>query len=226
MVWPTANIPTYGRGVWLECNGQYFEPDRFPQLYKSLGSDHVPNYQGMFLRGYGEQQYTQINGSLSYYDANGNLVNGYNIPSTTIHKSASIGEIQGDSMRHMYFPTDYSPMRVDNLYDFINVDAGQNWYHRSYPSGGGTANATYSENSQLYNIYYPLKPYHYRYELSGDSKSGYSLTERREDSPSEDFVLQNNTIFTATEHDSSIITPTSNEIRPVNVTVKFMIKAK
>lgn len=119
-------------------------------------------------------------------------------------------------------------MQVMNPYLFVGNGLldNQKWWVRSHPSGAGTTHATLNDGFSLYNIYYPLKSYHYRYELSGDPESGYSLTERVEDSPPEDFHLQENTAFTAIEHVAGYVTPVSNEIRPVNTAVKFMIKAK
>lgn len=68
MVWPTSSIPTYGRGVWLECDGQTFSKTQFPQLFETLGTTKVPDYRGMFLRGYGSQTYSQDNGDNNSLD--------------------------------------------------------------------------------------------------------------------------------------------------------------
>lgn len=38
------------KGYLLECNGQSFDPEKYPNLYKALGIDRVPNYRGQFLR--------------------------------------------------------------------------------------------------------------------------------------------------------------------------------
>ncbi|WP_071595802.1 phage tail protein [Anaeromusa acidaminophila] len=65
-------------GVWLECNGQ--STAGYPSLATIVGSN-VPNYQGLFLRGYGSQLFTDIYGTVN-------------------HSSLSMGVIQGDSSRN------------------------------------------------------------------------------------------------------------------------------
>ena len=58
-------------GVWLECNGQ--STSGYPALAAIVGSN-VPDYRGMFLRGYGSQ-------------------GGYS--------SGSVGALQGDAIRNI-----------------------------------------------------------------------------------------------------------------------------
>ena len=78
IIWPTLNNPD--DGVWLECNGQSCSD--YPELVKALGKNVVPNYNGVFLRGYGSRL------SIHY----GNVT----------HTSGAIGEIQGDAIRNIY----------------------------------------------------------------------------------------------------------------------------
>lgn len=52
VAWPNSSEPTSG-GVWLECNGQAI-PSQYKKLIALIGSK-TPNYQGVFLRGYGSQ---------------------------------------------------------------------------------------------------------------------------------------------------------------------------
>ena len=78
IIWPTFNNPD--DGVWLLCNGQ--SCSAYPELVKVLGKSTVPNYQGVFLRGYGSQVSTHY----------GNVT----------HSSGNIGELQGDSIRNIY----------------------------------------------------------------------------------------------------------------------------
>ena len=85
ITWPVSTAPSE-KGTWLECNGQSFDSSKYPKLYSVLGSNKVPNYQGMFLRGYGSQSFIQNNGSIV-----GNT--------TTVHSSGSLGMIQGDATR-------------------------------------------------------------------------------------------------------------------------------
>ena len=222
MVWPTADIPTYGRGVWLECNGQSFSRTQFPQLYETLGTTRVPDYQGMFLRGYGSQSYSQDNG-----DA----------PSNTTYASGNIGQIQGDSIRHFsgiagsvgaqgdlgygYF-TDES-----SFFDSVKKAGSEIAPAITYPSPWDTYR-TLMPWEQGPNTDYSLqtseRPY-YRYTLESsgggeDGEASYNLIEEE---------VHYDTIplgLYTTYIDSSLALPTSNEIRPVNVAVKFMIKAK
>lgn len=71
-------------GKWLECNGQPIDPMAYPKLAALMSV--VPNYQGVFLRGYGTQSFAQENGSL----------NGI---TTTNYSSLNLGEMQGDATR-------------------------------------------------------------------------------------------------------------------------------
>lgn len=48
MQWPGANPPP----GWLECNGQVFNTTDNPQLFAALGTNSVPDYRGLFLRGW------------------------------------------------------------------------------------------------------------------------------------------------------------------------------
>ncbi|WP_455654320.1 phage tail protein [Phascolarctobacterium sp.] len=79
LAWPSHTLPTDG-GVWLLCNGQSCAS--FPELVKVLGKSTVPNYQGIFLRGYGSQVSTHYG--------------------TVTHSSAALGELQGDAIRNIY----------------------------------------------------------------------------------------------------------------------------
>ena len=73
ITWPSNSWPS-DRDNWLECNGQSISSAVYPELVGVVGWN-VPNYQGVFLRGYG--------GQTSYhYGAVG-------------HWSAGLGELQG-----------------------------------------------------------------------------------------------------------------------------------
>ena len=213
MVWPTASIPTYGRGVWLECNGQSFEPDRFPQLYKTLGTDRVPNYQGMFLRGYGSQSYSQNNGEFS--------------SSSTTYSSGSIGQIQGDGMRRLYggWGAIQFASNDNNLYGNFMKVAGISYFGLSkYELGHGIWGVTHT------GVHIPYM----EYSISGDEENGYLLNSSVsffdfETKVPGEFLLNSTDDGLGAFSigwDSSFGAPTSNEIRSVNVAVKFMIKAK
>ena len=44
-------ISSYDSMKWLECNGQTFNRDQYPELYEALGVNVVPNLNGQFMRG-------------------------------------------------------------------------------------------------------------------------------------------------------------------------------
>lgn len=46
--WPGGAVPD----GWLECNGQVFNTGQNPKLYDVLGRNSVPDYRGLFLRGW------------------------------------------------------------------------------------------------------------------------------------------------------------------------------
>ncbi|WP_422664658.1 phage tail protein [Anaeromusa acidaminophila] len=77
-MWPSFSNPTDGN-IWLECNGQ--STSAYPALAAIVGVT-VPDYRGIFLRGYGSQT------SMHY--------------GTITHSSASINQLQGDSIREIY----------------------------------------------------------------------------------------------------------------------------
>lgn len=59
----------------------------YPEFRAKFGAS-VPNYKGMFLRGYGSQSHTKNNGS--------------NIGNTaTNHASGNLGQVQGDAARRI-----------------------------------------------------------------------------------------------------------------------------
>ena len=77
LAWPSHTLPADG-GVWLLCNGQ--STAGYPQLSAIVGSN-VPDYRGVFLRGYGSQTSTHYG--------------------TVTHLSAALGELQGDAIRNI-----------------------------------------------------------------------------------------------------------------------------
>ena len=74
-IWHSASPP---KG-WLECNGQGFNISQNPKLYQALGRGNVPDYRGLFLRGW-------AHGSGTYDPDYGR----------------TIGSIQGDAIRNIY----------------------------------------------------------------------------------------------------------------------------
>lgn len=79
IAWSTnATIPK----EYLECNRQAVSNTLYPKLAILMGN--VPNYQGVFLRGYGSQ--TQVD----------------KIYGNVIHSSAALNILQGDTIRNIW----------------------------------------------------------------------------------------------------------------------------
>ena len=88
IAWPVSTDPSDAH-KWLECNGQSITDSKYQELRTLLGSNNVPNYQGMFLRGQGTQTYSQNNGST------------VGVTPTT-HISGALGSVQGDATRNLF----------------------------------------------------------------------------------------------------------------------------
>ncbi|MDM8217144.1 hypothetical protein QUW15_13435 [Desulfovibrio piger] len=65
----------------------------------------MPDYRGLFLRGYGQQSHSQNNGST------------VGVTSTT-HKSGALGEVQGDAIRNIWgkFSTETPSVEMSDLF--------------------------------------------------------------------------------------------------------------
>lgn len=88
VAWGTDTNPQYDGGTYLECDGSTFDTNKYKRLYEVLGTNRVPDYRGMFLRGTGEQDYAQNNG--------------YRKGVTTTKYGSNerkVGSIQGDATR-------------------------------------------------------------------------------------------------------------------------------
>ena len=91
ITWPSNSWPS-DRDNWMECKGKSISSAVYPELVGVVGWN-VPNYQGVFLRGYG--------GQTSYhYGAVG-------------HWSAGLGELQGDGIREIWGELSYLPRSRD-----------------------------------------------------------------------------------------------------------------
>ena len=152
IAWPGAANPK-DADKWLDCNGQAISQAAYPKLYAIVGAN-VPDYRGMFLRGYGSQTHAKNNGSLV-----GNTF--------TIHSSGALGQIQGDAIRNL--------------------------------SGRVVADSSRSGSS-------PTGPFY----NSGEVWNNHTDTGRS------GIVYFN----------AALVTPTANEIRPVNKAVRYLIRAK
>lgn len=112
----------------------------------------TPNYQGMFLRGYGSQTYTDAYG-------------------TVLHSSESLNVIQGDTIRELTGSGSFKCQLRDQNWS-TGCFTGENYYGPDWGSG----------NASSHVVIYTMN-------------------------------LANNV-------------PTSNENRPINMSVKYLIKAK
>ena len=146
IAWPVNSLPQES-GTWLECNGQSCAA--YSKLVAVLGRSTVPDYRGVFLRGYGNHT------SSSNYG-------------TVTHKSGNLGELQLDTIRNI-----------------------SGTFHVSRRAGN-TATGVFTGTS-----YY-----------AADWKSGSASAHQHE--------------YT---FDASRVVPTANENRPVNIAVKYLIKA-
>lgn len=93
MTWPNATNPEGYDEYFLDCDGRTIQAADYPELVRVLAGEEatscrIPNYGGLFLRGYGSQQHTQNNGSLIGATA-------------TTHSSGELGEVQGDAIRNI-----------------------------------------------------------------------------------------------------------------------------
>ena len=127
IAWASAKNPD--DGTWLECNGQSCAA--YPKLVAVLGRSTVPDYRGVFLRGYGSR-------TSSHYG-------------TVTHQSGSLGELQGDAIRNITgnITSIYGRQNVSdgafqrtNAYENIDYDRGANMAHYSFDASRVVPTAT------------------------------------------------------------------------------------
>ena len=146
IAWASSNDPE--DGTWLECNGQSCAA--YPQLVAVLGKSTVPDYRGVFLRGYGSHTSTHYG--------------------TVTHSSDALGVLQGDTIRNI---TGATGTISGTMYDLANAQGA----FTNTPVAGG--------NRRQYDCY----------------ENSFSF-------------------------DASRVVPTSNENRPINIAVRYLIKAE
>ena len=79
--WPSlSNFPMFGI-TWFECDGSEYDTTEYPELYSILHTNILPDYRGVFLRGYGSHVSTHY----------GNIT----------HASGNVNELQGDAIRNI-----------------------------------------------------------------------------------------------------------------------------
>ena len=140
IAWASAKNPD--DGTWLECNGQSCAA--YPKLVAVLGRSNVPDYRGVFLRGYGSR-------TSSHYG-------------TVTHQSGTLGELQGDAIRNI--------------------------------TGSMATSMSYADG-KLFQMSYVIRTF--------DRDGGGPVN--------------------ATSFDASRVIPTANENRPINMAVRYFIKA-
>lgn len=100
IMWASNNNPADG-GVWLDCNGQSCAA--YPQLVSVLGSNTVPNLQGLFPRCVGSQNVGGTTHSASLLNKEGDAIR--NITGTI---SASVETYVGDITGAFYQILNYA----------------------------------------------------------------------------------------------------------------------
>lgn len=146
ITWASSKNPTEN-GTWLECNGQ--SASAYPALVAVLGKNTVPDYRGVFLRGYG----AKMNNSIK-------------------HQSSSLGQFQDMAFPEVMSGTFYA----------VNTSGLK-------PSG-------------------PFKEIGNNRDFGLMDTSGYG-----------------DGLCKTVQFDFSLVVPKSNEIRPVNIAVRYFIKA-
>ena len=178
IAWGVDSNPSYDGGEWLECDGSTFDTNKYKRLYEVLGTNKLPNYQGMFVRGAGSQSYAQVNGTA--FDSNYATTLTMGKLTSTMHSSGNVGEIQGDSTRRNAWRV-FTVQGEVSAVDFAATDVvtkmdGVDWYiHKvggSYESSGiglsqnhsGRPYSNYLGKGCIYHDYiFDGKPKHYRY---------------------------------------------------------------
>ena len=244
VAWGVDSNPNYDGGTYLECDGSTFDTNKYKRLYEVLGTNKLPNYQGMFLRGAGSQSYSQVNGdyfvSSPMGEPNEPII--HNNKTAIEYKSAEkVGEIQGDSFRPLLFNTPnmlMSKPEIDEYYSTLALTYAGNQYYPFKDSYGTYWTSAFVSSGNKSNVETRLfnftKPKHFKYEPQfstfsteeGSIRYVSGLVEKEVEIESGDEGYFEDYYKAVINNSARWSLPVSNEIRPVNVAVKFMIKAK
>ena len=167
IAWPLGSAPLgLHDDHWLECNGQEVNKSKYPRLAELMSN--VPDYQGMFLRGLGNQSYSQYNG--------------VNVGTSTTYSSGGLGATQGDAIRNITSTLGHQQFYYSNGGTTIGIyGKSSNVFHysttthgyltASYPYINGWYE--YGTKSDSYGGGWYDALTKYKYSISGDEKSGY-----------------------------------------------------
>ena len=228
MAWPSSSTPSSG-GVWLECNGQSI-PGQYKQLIALIGSK-TPDYRGIFLRGYGSQTVKAYQGFIVK-------------EKNQKYSSGNLGEIQTDAMRTIHFNL-FNNLTYDlDNWGYLNNILGEPTYLNNWNQAAGVDDHrfpivdAYGDGSGAYNAqsagyqvgqgvkfkkrYWMMTRPPKRYSVSGSSDRGYNFREYDDTSSGEYLNVWASDWGGWTEAGN----PTASENRPVNMAVRYFIKAR
>lgn len=165
----------------------------------------VPDYRGLFLRGFGGNSSSL--GS-TQGDAIRNITGNLGTQQFSAWNVAGGGNY-GDN-RNVFYYTTTKTAGADNLFpDGMS----------SFPTNHSLSNHPFASSN--FNNGWDQALTKYRYQLVGDKDSGYFLQEYTE-SPNLVFFAEHRYVCM----DISTQVPTANENRPANTAVRYMIKAR
>ena len=240
MTWTSEGKPTTG-GVWLECNGQTI-PSKYKRLRELIGNK-TPDYRGLFLRGYGSQSATYHQGVR--YDR---------MNMTSTYSSGALGKIQSDATRPFHLHAGQIFGLIDKVngptggkseadFTYANRPFYRSptsyWYGRidapgaKYDPYEGGAYGDGMNFTTIDNFLF-MRKYPKKYRLEGqvschcnpESGSCSCSTPRLvedEDKNAGDWYRGSISQFAAY---SDAVSPGANEVRPINIAVKYFIKAR
>lgn len=208
VTWPTGSDPAWLKyGNYIECNGQTFDTSKYARLYKVLGSNRVPDYRGLFLRGSGT------------YDGK--------------HGSGGIGSVQGDAtLEYRTLAAGIFSRGLPGFY--ANVKSHYSTSEIPYYLPNSPVHTGWCQNFLMWGRAYqsyPEEPFRYKYKLvssgGGTDTEGkplptsYSLVEEKELFP--DVLGYHEQAWVVSNR---LNAPIADEIRPINTAVRYFIKAR